>query len=159
MFIIIEIYSKSYKSLNYFVNNFFNKKSVDKLKLILLKSNLQKKKRKKILTVLKSPHVNKIAQEQFEQRIYKRQIKCFTFQGFLFLFFLKKIKIKLFSDIKIKICIIQNTNNLNNQIKSNFDVNNYCLNSKQLKFSNYLALLENYGEFVLKSKSLGSSVG
>ena len=51
------------------------------------KSRKKKKKKKTKFTVLKSPHVNKTAQEQFEYRIYKKQLKCFAFQSVLFLMY------------------------------------------------------------------------
>merc|ERR1712154_93976 len=102
MFIIIDIYSKNFYALSTFLNSFLNKKICNKLKLIIVKSSLQKTKKKK-LTVLKSPHVNKKAQEQFELHTYKKRIKCFTFKTLLFLVFLKKIKFYLFSEIVIKV--------------------------------------------------------
>ena len=49
MFIIIDIYSKNYSSLKFFTKNLLNKKVCNKLKLIVLESILQKKKRKKFL--------------------------------------------------------------------------------------------------------------
>ena len=152
MFIIIDIYSKNFLSLKSFLKVFLNKKTRSKLKLILLKSSLQKTKKKKIFTVLKSPHVNKKAQEQFEHRIYKKRIKCFTFQTFLFLMFLKKIKFYVFSDINIKINIIKNFNNSKKKIKNRLNTDNYKLNFKKLDLTNYLEFFEVYGEFVLKSK-------
>lgn len=87
MLIIIDIYSKNVEVLNSFVNKFFTKAMCKKLKLIILKTTLQKPKTKKVFTALKSPHVNKTSQEQFEYRIYRKQIKCVTFQTLLFLVF------------------------------------------------------------------------
>ena len=65
---------------------------------------LKKKKSKKVLTILKSPHVNKTAQEQFETRLFTSQITIqYSQKNLLFLIFLKKIKTYIFPDIKIKI--------------------------------------------------------
>ena len=55
MFIILSIYSKNLNSLTNFLKFFF-------------------------LSVLKSPHVNKKSQEQFEYYIYTKQLKIHVFQ-------------------------------------------------------------------------------
>ena len=151
MFIIIDIYSKNFYALSTFLNSFLNKKICNKLKLIIVKSSLQKTKKKK-LTVLKSPHVNKKAQEQFELHTYKKRIKCFTFKTLLFLVFLKKIKFYLFSEIVIKVSLIKNSKNSKKKIKNKFNVDNYHLNLNEVKLNNYLSVFEAYGEFVLNSK-------
>lgn len=160
MFIIIDIYSKNYKFLNNFLHKFFNQEICNKLKLIILKTNLQKTKKTFFLTVLKSPHVNKTAQEQFGYKMYKHQIKCFTFQPFLFLLFLKKIKFFLFSEITVKVNVIKNTTNSKKKLKNVFNVDNYSLDFNELKLIDYLNFFEIYGEFVINSKvCLDSSVG
>lgn len=61
-----------------------------------------KKKNKSIITLLKSPHVNKTAQEQFEFKYFSIKLKIITTQAFKFLIFLKNIKNLLFADIQIK---------------------------------------------------------
>ena len=53
MFIIIDIYSKNYSTLQFFLKNLLNKKVCNKLKLIVLESILQKKKKKKIFYFIK----------------------------------------------------------------------------------------------------------
>jgi len=83
----------------FFLFFFYNKK----ISFNTIKKYFQKKRNKKILTILKSPHVNKTAQEQFEYRIYSKQITMYSSQGFQYLVFLKKISVHLFPDIKIKI--------------------------------------------------------
>ena len=62
-----------------------------------------KKKKKEKITVLKSPHVNKKAQTQFQSIIYSANIKCFSSNIKKNYIILKKIKNHLFPDIKIKI--------------------------------------------------------
>lgn len=153
MFIIIDIYSKNFYALSSFLSTFLSNKICNKLKLIIVKSSLQKTKKKKKLTVLKSPHVNKKAQEQFELHTYKKQIKCFTFKTFLFLVLLKKIKFNLFSEIVIKVSLIKNIKNSKKKIKNKFNVDNYQLNLSEVKLNNYLSIFEAYGEFILKSKN------
>ena len=65
-----------------------------------------------LYTVLKSPHVNKKAQEQFEYRLHKRQISFYWFQSFKMLMLLKKVQTKLFPDVKIKIRFMLNTSKI-----------------------------------------------
>lgn len=48
MFIIINIYSKDYYELSNFIKNFLNKKVCNKLKLVILHSSLQKKKKENL---------------------------------------------------------------------------------------------------------------
>nr|YP_010047259.1 ribosomal protein S10 [Eucampia zodiacus]QPJ79925.1 ribosomal protein S10 [Eucampia zodiacus] len=102
MFINIYISSKNLKSLKLFTS--FILKLVNNNKLIskTLIKNFQKKNKQKIFTVLKSPHVNKTAQTQFEYTLYKRQFTIFTNSSFKFIFFLKYFQENIFSDIKIK---------------------------------------------------------
>ena len=70
----------------------------------MLESNTcQKNLQKKRLTVLKSPHVNKKAQEQFEYRLFKKQFETEVTKNFKYLVFLKKLNYNLFSDIHIRL--------------------------------------------------------
>jgi ribosomal protein S10 len=152
MFVIIDIYSKNSKSLNYFLEFFCNEKLIQKLNLSILKITSQRQKKKKVFTVLKSPHVNKIAQEQFEYRIYKKRLKCFIPQISLFLIFFKKIRFNLFADLGFKIKLISNLKVEKQKIKNKFNVDNYCLFYKELNLVKYLKILEISGEFILKLK-------
>lgn len=147
MFVIIDIYSKNYKSLCNFLEFFFTETINNKLMLSLLKIKSQRPIKKKLFTVLKSPHVNKIAQEQFEYRIYKKRIKCFVPRISIFLMSLKKTRFSLFSDLGFKIKLISNA-----KIKNSFNVNNYSLGNKQLNLVDYLKIFEISGEFILKIK-------
>ena len=89
-----------------------NKKSLDKF-LEKLYENLQnstvtdkkftKEKKRKILTILKSPHVNKKAQEQFQSNIYFKNINLYLLQHLKLVTFIKKIKSNLFADVQLKI--------------------------------------------------------
>ena len=96
--------------------------------------------------------MNKTAQEHFEYRVYRKQLKCLTFQTFLFLIFLKKVKFYLFSDVNIKISVIKNYSNSKKKIKNKFDIDNYYLDFNKSNLSDYLKFLEVYGELSLKSK-------
>ena len=151
MFITIDISAKRYLTLQIFIKNFFN--NALKHKLTIIESQHKKLTKKTKFSVLKSPHVNKTAQEQFEYRIYRTKLKCFVPQMFLFLIFLKKLKFNLFSDIDFKITILRNTNTLNTLTLNRFNVNNYMIDFKELKLINYFQLLENFGKIHLKTKN------
>lgn len=176
----ITIVSKNKNSIkNFFI--FFNQTLKN---FNIIKKYLKKKKKKKILTILKSPHVNKTAQEQFEIRLFTSQITVYYSEKSLrFLIFLKKIKIYLFPDIKIKIKFTVNKS-LVKQTQSkilnpdNFKFNFFykTLKNKNLKNKDYqknkqynikkgnleqtkylLQILDLYGNFI--KTCLDSSVG
>jgi ribosomal protein S10 len=119
--------SKNKKSLNnffiFFYKNIFSIKHFFFIKNIFIKKN-----KKTTITILKSPHVNKIAQEQFEIKYISKQIYIYTIHPFKLTIFLKKLKIFVFSDITIKIKLIHNKKKRNTINKNFFDVNNYYSN-------------------------------
>jgi hypothetical protein len=144
---------------------FFDKSCKD-LNLIVFMSILNRLSNRKIITVLKSPHVNKTAQEQFESLVYRAQINIFSYKYWLLLVFIKHLKsTTLFSDVYLK--IIVNLNNLNCHKRAieclnpnNFYLVNYCeLGSEELDlkclFLNipyYLMLFDIYGELNLNKQ-------
>lgn len=148
----------SSKSLNS-INNFFNiLVNFTNFNFLAIKKTKLKKTKKNIITILKSPHVNKKAQEQFENRVFSKIFFISTTQDLKFLIILKKLKLELFPDIKINIKInIKNTKSFKIKI---FDINNYNINffnykiknckvtkvKKQKKLLNFLKLLELYGK-------------
>lgn len=150
MFFTINICSKNLKSLNKLLN-FLNSENVfNYLKIKFLKILNKNKNKKKILTILKSPHVNKSAQEQFEHKFYKRNIICFTEQPFLFILMLKYLKFKYLSDVKISVKFQSNLFKSEKSLKKN--INFYFLNLKNKKeIINYLKFFELNGEFLIKS--------
>lgn len=95
----ISIISKNKKSLENFLNLFFdlleNFNSIDRY--------FQKPKKRKILTILKSPHVNKRAQEQFQSDVYAKSINLYLQQYLILLVLIKKISLNLILDVRIKI--------------------------------------------------------
>lgn len=116
----ITITSKNKNSLkNYlkFINaniktyNLINKFSHNKTKRIFF-------------TMLKSPHVHKRAQEQFEFLHFSKQITILTNTNLKFLTFVKKIRTNLFSDVNIKIKF-QFNKKLQNSFQKNFFNPNY----------------------------------
>src|SRR6476661_6294720 len=132
----LTITSKNKKSIENCFLFFFN--NANKLNLNIIKKNFKKKKKKTILTILKSPHVNKSAQEQFEFKLFSKQLSLYSQKNFQILFFLKKIKIYLFPDVKMKIKFILNKN-LSEKIKVHiFNPTNFKLNVlKEIKLKKY----------------------
>ena len=153
----ITIFSKNQNSLNdffFFCTDLYNTKYLKSIK-----QYFTKKRKKKILTILKSPHVNKAAQEQFETRIFSKQFTIHSTQNFKYLFFLKKIKYYMFPDIKIKIKVTINKKNIehwklkivdpDNFVEKNNQICNYFKNAK---LKNLLKIFYIYGFFGLKLK-------
>jgi ribosomal protein S10 len=146
MLINIIIYSKNINSIKKFLNFFYKKLTFKILKYQIFKSKFQKPIQKKILTVLKSPHVNKTAQEQFEYRLFRKQLTLFSYKSGLFLILLKYIKFKLFPDLKIKIILFSNTTKLYKTVQNRINPNNF--NSSFIL--NYLKIFDLHGEILLK---------
>merc|ERR1712157_596531 len=81
----------------------------------------RKKKRKNIITILKSPHVNKKAQTQFQRVTYATIGKYFSWEKRKSIIYLKKFKDNLFPGLKLKIektfCVKDNSKRtFNNKI-------------------------------------------
>ena len=96
MFFYLKISCKDKKVLKKFISFFI------KIKSLFIKSFPINKKRK-FVTVLKSPHVNKTAQEQFEYRFFSKNFIIFSFKPFVFFLLLKRLKNFSFSGIKFEI--------------------------------------------------------
>ena len=155
MYLFLKISSKNKNSLTKFL--FFIKKLKFPVQVI---KNYPQLKKKKFLTVLKSPHVNKDAQEQFEFKIYSKEIIIWSPQIKLLILILKKIITESFSGIHVKLFCLSNSKtqsnfllmflnpyNLNfNFFKNRID-NNYQINRK---IKNYLNLSDCYGEIIYK---------
>ena len=147
-------------------------KNKKRLKLNGFLNYLQQKQNRKFFTTLKSPHVNKTAQEQVEYREFAKQITVFSFQILKFLILLKKIHKSLFPDVEIKIKFILKNKTIkktklvainpdNYKIKSFLSGNkkkNINNTSKQKQMIAYLKLFDIYGELNFKTCS-DSSVG
>ena len=163
----ITIISKNKQSLKFFFL-FLNKINQPKINLL---TNYKKQKTiiKKIVT-LKSPHVNKKAQKQFEYRIFSKRIIISTYNEIKFLILLKKLKTKIFPEIKFKIKLFYNKNkNIKNDLLNpiNYFINSLeknknisqKLSSKNNKIKNiqpyykikkYLKIMDCYGEVNIK---------
>lgn len=166
----INLISKSQKSLSKFFNFFMKFTRITQF-IFINKINSRKSK-KKIITILKSPHVNKKAQEQFEFGYFKYKFNVYSPQELKLILMLKKLQKKLFTDIKIEIKVLNSKkaverkkqkimNPLNIKFENMPYFSHKTLNLK--KSLKYYDLVEKsikssdiYGETFL---SLGSSVG
>ena len=177
--LLLTIYSNNEKSLN---NFYFVLKTLFKNKLICLLKTNELPSTKKITSILKSPHVNKTAQEQFEEKLFTLKITILTKKSYKTLIVLKKFLKKLFNDLKINVRHIT-SKELNRNIsekffkKTNFKtiiLNKTCLNKTTQTFEHnhknfssqkryklfkiHSNILNNFGEVQLLDKiSLNSS--
>jgi ribosomal protein S10 len=120
----ITIASKNKKSLDAFL--FFFGSNLE-LNFNLINKYFEKKKKRKILTILKSPHVNKKAQEQFESKVFSKQLTLYVPKHLQYLLFFKKIR-TIFTDIKIKIKFLQNRHSIKKKQIYIFNIQNFKLN-------------------------------
>jgi len=165
MIITLKISSANHNSLEN-----FSKILVDKLHIIKnIKFSIISTAKKRItrnkFTVLKSPHVNKTAREQFEIINYTRTFNIYCYQNLLLLFVIKRIKRYLSSDVKLKVNLNYNSNHIHKNLKSNLNLNNNYLNKfdfnkpqytansfDEISHStkNYLKCLDVFGETIFK---------
>jgi len=151
----LAIFSKNPQSIDSFYFFFFNN---IKPNFHLVKKYFQKKSKKKILTILKSPHINKTAQEQFKCQVFSKQYFIYSTQYSKYLIFLKRLKTNLFPDIKIKIKFIINKSNTNRFRIKIFDLNNFSGNFyKNLLYQkNKLKNLKNLSSGKYKKRNYSS---
>ena len=159
MIITLKISSSNYNSLENFSKILVDKlHTIENMKFSVI-GVTNKKKTKNKFTVLKSPHVNKKAREQFEIRNYTKILNIYSYQTLLLLFVIKRIKVSSFSEVKLKIDLKYNLAQLQKHLKSNFNLNNSFLNKLNLKGNryeingstkNYLKRLDVFGETVFK---------
>lgn len=128
----INIESKSKKHLENFL--LFFSKSLKNYHLI--NKLIPNKKKRKILTILKSPHVNKKAQEQFQFNTYSKKINFYSVQNTIALLFIKKISSTVFSNVKIKVKFPININLIKKSQTKILNPTNFKLNFFSKK--NYL---------------------
>ena len=158
MVFLIKISSKKKETLQLFLM-FISKLENNNL----LIKYFPKQKIKKFITVLKSPHIYKSAQEQFEFRVHTKKLRVSSAQHLKFLYFLKKSQINIFPFINLKIEGIYSrqsqfniiASKLNpNKFNNNFFSENMFKNDiKNIDLIKYFNLLDCYGEYYMK-KSL-----
>lgn len=118
-------------------------------------SQINNYNQKKFVTVLKSPHVNKTAQEQFEFRYYNCQFFIHSPKPLLLLLVLKRLFRLTFSELKfeLKVLLCRNSNTMES-INPNFffkKSNGSYKNIVDAFFFNYLQLFDAFGEYRLKT--------
>ena len=148
MLLIIKVSSKNNQTLNKF------SKFIQKLKFLpTVVKQSSKLKKKKVITILKSPHVNKTAQEQFEFRFYSKQLLINSIKPLTVFTVLKKVKDLSFPGVKFQV------NSLLNPIKTTserflklLDPDSVILNQNSLGTSQKkcIQLFDCYGEVYLK---------
>jgi ribosomal protein S10 len=144
----IIISSKNKKSLDKFIKFFTENLS----NFIIINNFFKTKLKTKIITILKSPHVNKKAQEQFKINIFYKTINISTPKNFKLLTYLKNINSHLFTDIKIKLKLLINYklskkiyNNILNPTNFNTNIFNKTKVYKNKK-------IEQNNNFIIKKK-------
>lgn len=100
------ISSKNRSSLYLFIKLFYKKVE----KFSVLRKYFATNSRRKIFTILKSPHVNKVGQEQFQTNTYSKTLNFSVSESLKFLVLLKVIKTNLFLDVKLKLKLNSNSN-------------------------------------------------
>ena len=153
----ISLSSNNKESIKLFFLFCFYNKNLD---LFLIKYYLQKKHENKILTILKSPHIDKKAQEQFEKKIFVKNLSLYSRKLPKYLLFLKKIRNFIFSDVHLKVKFnVKNKNDKNlfcdlDQLKLNIFQNVLPLKKNSEKINNLIKTMDIYGEFVNNNSML-----
>jgi len=173
MFFYLKVSCKDKSILKKFISFFTKIKSLP----IFIKP-FPKHEKRKFITILKSPHVNKTAQEQFEYRFFSKHFLIFSFKPLIFFLLLKKLKNFSFSGIKLEVkglfeksktqkyalklispdnIVLQNVHLNQKSFKKNkkryatskLVLNDYNFESTLSK--KYIQLFDSYGEIYLKN--------
>lgn len=121
-----------------------------------------KQNQRKFVTILKSPHVNKTAQEQFEYRFYYKQFLINSLNPLTFFLMLKKAQNSSFSGLKLEIKSVLSSNEKTVNSKKIFNPDNFLLplHSKKkaspVSIQKYIQLFDCYGETFLKDIAYSS---
>lgn len=129
----IVLYSKNKESLDSFLKFFKYSLKIQKVQEPL--KYIKRRKKKKKISVLTSPHVNKTAQEQFEYIVYTMKLSFYSYRTKKCLILLKKIKNQLFSDVKIEVSLEGSVKNRSHFFKKvSLNPNNFTFNLSKLNF-------------------------
>ena len=173
MFFYLKVSCKDKRILKKFIRIFTKIKSLP----IFIKS-FPKHERRKFITILKSPHVNKTAQEQFEYRIFSKHFLIFSLKPRIFFLLLKKLKNLSFSGIKLEVKGVFEKNRTNKYVLKLINPDNVILQKSYLTQKNfkkdkkrseiseftqdeldlskkYIQLFDSYGEIYLKNTFYG----
>ena len=146
MFFSIHIYSKNYNSLKNFVG--FLRFKLNNLKF----TSSNNKTSKTFVTLLKSPHVNKTAQERFCVNSFNKTLFIKAKNPVLVLIIFKILKKKLFLDVKFKLTLLNHESNGYRVVRSKIHPNNFNLFNDKIYLNNYVNLLNNYGKSTVSTK-------
>lgn len=116
-----------------------------------------KRQKRKFVSILKSPHVNKTAQEQFEYRIFSKHFLIFSIKPQIFLLFLKRLKSLSFSGLKLEIEAVFRNQTTNKSVLRFIDPDNILLQKNyfiEKKFKKDKGLANTDSKFVLNGISL-----
>jgi len=105
----IFIKTKNFNALNRYLKLLYALKKSKYLANITFLDTKNKKKQK-IFTLLKSPHINKTAREQIGYTLYEKHLLIYTKQPNLLSMIFKKLNTNSVFDLSIKIKISQNKN-------------------------------------------------
>ena len=117
----LKIQSKNEKSLKNFLRFFFKHL---KTKFNIIEKSTVNQTNRKVVTFLKSPHVNKTAQTQFEMHVFARKILVKGPYLEKSLIFFKKVLNKLFQDISIHLEFLTHGDINNNKNLLLYNLNN-----------------------------------
>lgn len=142
--ISIKIQSRNRKSLNKFYSFF---KKIRRTKLYIKKLNIKfinNKKKNAFFTILKSPHINKTAQEQFSYSTFAHLLEIEILKIQKLLIILKKITNKLFPDVYVKTIFNIEENKKNKKLLVSQLLNTDYIKCKKKNLIYYLLLLSNF---------------
>ena len=137
----LTIISKDKKSIEKSIK--YLTKNLKLLKLNLITKTTFKKSRIKRMSILKSPHVNKKAQEQFEFKLFLIRLTIETTQNFKILTLIKKIKNITFSNLQVKV------NTIIKRKSKKYLLDSILNFGQKNKIAKFLTSLDFYGEINL----------
>jgi hypothetical protein len=138
MFVYLSVKTKNISTFYYYFNSIFFK--FNRYVLILKQF---KKKKKKIITVLRSPHVNKKSKESFEYCMFSIELLLYVVDLNIFINELCKIRNNIFLDVNVKIKL------LHLKLRKLKSLNHFLV--KKCISSKYLKLLDIVGEINLNN--------
>jgi len=152
MFLYFKISSKDSQVLEKFFQFILR---LEKFPMVI--KSFSKSKKRKFITILKSPHVNKTAQEQFEFKYYSKEFLVDSLKPLTFFLVIKKIKNLSFPGIRLEVKgLINSDKKAKNTLKLT-NPDQVVLNKAGVKIKNipvsqlkYLQLFDCYGESYLK---------
>jgi ribosomal protein S10 len=152
MFLYFKVSSKDNKILKKFLRFLLK---LDILPVVV--KYIPKQQKRKFITILKSPHINKTAQEQFEFRYYSKEFIINSVKPLTFFLIIKKLKNLIFSGLKLEVKGSFNFEKKNKSFLNQLNPDNIILNQPQtypkLFFQKrYIQLFDCYGEVWLKTR-------